>query len=99
MEFKGTKGKWYITSSPYYNEETGENDGSFYIVTKDLKYIITGVNAYSFWGQTIETAKANALLISKAPEMLEMLIRMTDFTREQVKEEEVLELIKKATEL
>ena len=70
---KFTKGKWYITSSPYYNEETGENDGSFDIITKGRKHIITGVNAYSFYGQTIETAKANALLISKSPEMLEML--------------------------
>lgn len=62
-EFKGTKGRWEVTDP-----------------TNELKWV--NINAddglphlRSFWGEgvTKEEAKANAQLISKAPEMLEML--------------------------
>lgn len=59
MEFKGTKGKWY----PCYNwsnknvEIGTPSEEKIALVNKDY----------------VDEYKANALLISKAPEMLEML--------------------------
>ena len=96
MEFKGTKGKWFISGCPFFEDE--ENNGTFDIITEGRKEIITKVPAYSFWGQTFESAKANALLISKAPEMLELLneLLLSDsLTHEQ--NEKCLKLIKEAT--
>lgn len=72
MEFKGTKGRWEIEGHPYFDEEDGYV-GAYNITTQNREQTVTAIPAYEFWGQTIETAKANALLISKAPEMLEML--------------------------
>lgn len=62
MEFKGTKGKWEIKKRA---------NGCFYINAQSWGkfcqvYSITDTK----WE---EQSKANALLISKAPEMLEML--------------------------
>ena len=52
-------------------------------------------------GSNYEEAKANALLISKAPEMLEMLINLTEnyYICCHIAQKEVKELIKQATEL
>ena len=56
MEFKGTKGKWYVSKAyKTINDEKG-----FGIAQEN------GVRNSKEWD-------ANALLISKAPEMLEML--------------------------
>lgn len=71
-EFKGTKRKWEITGRPFFDEDAG-NIGSYYIATENKEQIMATVPAYESWGQTLETARANALIISKAPEMLEML--------------------------
>ena len=49
-------------------------------------------------GLTYEEAKANALLISKAPEMLHMLKDIKDYLGSD-KRSEVEQLIKEATEL
>ena len=62
-EFKGTKGKWYLEN--YTDHYTN-------IVRCD-----NGVHNTIFLGSTTqcggEEARANALLMSKAPEMLEMI--------------------------
>ena len=58
MEFKGTKGKWYRnTKSSIVSSVYSENEEKLIHIS----------------GKNNEEAKANALLISKAPEMLEML--------------------------
>lgn len=57
MEFKGTKEKWIV--------EYSDRDNSYDIVTKE-SFIASTLNASN-------ESKVNALLISKAPEMLEML--------------------------
>ena len=64
-EFKGTKGKWKLLST-YIKKE-------WVNITSDKDII-----ARTFYGDaepmvTKKEAQANALLISKAPEMLEML--------------------------
>ena len=63
MEFKGTKGKWNPKQNPILKNE-------MYV---DSEYsIICNLNDANF--HTELEMEANALLISKAPEMLEMLI-------------------------
>lgn len=57
MEFKGTKGKWEL----YFDDRSLE------------KYIKTEHKFIARVGFGNEENNANALLISKAPEMLEML--------------------------
>jgi len=70
MEFKGTKGRWVIKD---YRQETVLS------LSKDRKDIIIAEcgNVYDVTGNYHRTHEdeqnANALLISKAPEMLEML--------------------------
>lgn len=66
MEFKGTKGKWV---TDYHC-----TDRQFINISSEEK----GIVARSFYGDIEpildqEECKANALLISKSPEMLEML--------------------------
>ena len=65
MEFKGTKGKWEVYNPNHIgciNVSFGKNDG------------FTGyVELWHHYFENKEEAKANALLISKAPEMLEKL--------------------------
>jgi hypothetical protein len=64
MEFKGTKGKWELSNNKTHGRQMidlGEFKGSI-----DVWY-------HSGDSMTKEEAEANALLISKAPEMLEML--------------------------
>lgn len=78
MEFKGTKGKWVhdlrsgccaVYSELRINETNGlhsDDDRNIYYSNKGSFY--NGNN----WEMNLEH-QANALLISKAPEMLEML--------------------------
>jgi hypothetical protein len=87
MEFKGTKGKWEVNPKASRNVRCNN---------------LTIANCSS--GQNGENEieeKANALLISKAPEMLELLDYLstrlgTAFEREI---QEINQLIKEATEL
>jgi hypothetical protein len=65
MEFKGTKGKWEISTD---NEE-GILITSMHPQNRD----IASVWKYDVTFLENEEAKANALLISKSPEILEML--------------------------
>ena len=87
MEFKGTKGKWDI-----YVESTN----SFGVEHSNVGSKQDGVFIEVF----TEEHKANALLISKAPEMLQMLQRI--YERKTVTFDDLLEikkLIKEATEI
>jgi hypothetical protein len=84
MEFKGTKGKWYINR---WGNVTSENEEVAYMPSATFNEI----NA------------ANALIISKAPEMLEMLTNTKTYLEQTQGNSAVLEdikkLIKEATEL
>lgn len=69
MEFKGTKGKWVVD-----HEERGFNEHSQLctpISRKDKSYS-TIIGLCDVYGED-EESKANALLISKSPEMLDEL--------------------------
>lgn len=66
MEFKGTKGKWYaccIKDTPHFI--FGEKSGL--TICKPYMEQEIGDDLY------LDEYRANALLISKAPELLEML--------------------------
>ena len=100
MEFKGTKGKWIIVNEFCDLEsEKGESIASFHWNYED--YHTTMVK------NEIE-GKHNALLISKAPEMLELInefylmcIQKTFPTEHELEymAEKAEKLIKEATEL
>lgn len=93
-EFKGTKGKWILreNKSTIMSEEkcliarVFDGKGNALLTDKSQSDIIV---------------EANALLISKAPEMLEMLKRCERTLREvyEVETTEIKQLIKQATEL
>ena len=99
MDFKGTKGKWFsycLDSKPHY---CFANDGEI---------TICGFYKRQDTGRDLsdEELRANALLISKAPEMLEMLrefVERWDFVNSQLfhnaEIEKARQLIKEATEL
>jgi hypothetical protein len=99
MEFKGTKGKWEISTD---NEE-GILITSMHPQNRD----IASVWKYDVTFLENQEAKANALLMSKAPEMLEMLqiyladlnniIPPSDAQRNRI--QDVEQLIKEATEI
>jgi hypothetical protein len=59
MEFKGTKETWVLIKNDICSQEK--------IISTALGFIVEGKYTIN------EETKANALLISKAPEMLEML--------------------------
>ena len=93
MEFKGTKGKW--------EKVTADWDLNQSVFLEDTEEIICDVKSLS------HNAIYDALLISKAPEMLEMLqkiVLMTETcngTFEDFRERyntEIKQLIKEATE-
>lgn len=91
MEFKGTKGKWKIKNQ--------NNERLWFNIASDKDII-----ARTFYGDaepvvTSEEAHANALLISKAPEMLEMLKRLIQPDLDISDLIEAENLIKEATEL
>ena len=86
MEFKGTKGKWFTT---VLGEVYSENQVDNEIICE----VIHG---------KLEDTKANALLISKAPEMLEMLQSLLNESEDIVHSEikkDIEKLIKEATEI
>ena len=92
MEFKGTKGKW----DTMWDFSKGWDKRCLSIVT-DMENdydIIANVVIY----ENEEIEQANALLISKAPEMLEMLKDIKDYLGSDVRMK-VDKLIKEATEL
>ena len=85
-EFKGTRGGWYVESM----------DDTF-IRSKASKVNIATMDGANW---ILNESRANALLISKAPEMLEMLIDLVEQENlSQSAHDEVYKLIKQATEL
>lgn len=94
MKFKGAQGKWFIEN---LNEP---KEGKYPAFEIDIS-TETEENMCTVWHSNLfdEEAKANALLISKAPEMLELLIKFTS-TMDLVNNiEQAKKLIKEATEL
>lgn len=95
-EFKGTKGKWLL------NPLTDPTDPDYYcLYTKSGSFLtVQHIGTISKkYNDNPEETQYNALLISKAPEMLEMLNKLyaNDLLKDNA--EEVLQLIKEATEL
>jgi type II secretory pathway component GspD/PulD (secretin) len=87
-EFKGTQGKW-TSLKP--------QDGNGFVYVNN-EYLTTGTIATCYGDG--EEPQANALLISKAPEMLEMLKKILDNSDvPNVIYDEAKQLIKEATEL
>jgi hypothetical protein len=87
-EFKGTQGKW-TSLKP--------QDGNGFVYVNN-EYLTTGTIATCYGDG--EEPQANALLISKAPEMLEMLERIisSEMTPLAIRKQ-AEQLIKEATEL
>lgn len=106
-EFKGTQGKWEVVNDPTVDYIDGIYYEGFAVVYDLGRKQIANVPAYEFWGQTFETAKANAKLISKAPEMLGMLMNYINDLKNIVPQSDardnriyqVEKLIKEATEI
>jgi hypothetical protein len=92
MEFKGSKGKWRKFQLP---------NGNMKITCDDWREFAE--IEFKHWQNTEERRKQclyNALLISKAPEMLEMLeIILQSENTPIVHRKKVKQLIKEATEL
>ena len=89
MEFKGTKDKWHVLKidlSDYKSISIGSP-----INNKVICHMTLG-------GSVNNTDEYNALLISKAPEMLEMLQIIVDYGG-VANFNNIKKLIKKATEL
>jgi hypothetical protein len=87
MEFKGTKGKWYIEN---FNEP---KKGKYPADEIDIS-TETAENMCTVWHceALSDEIKANALLISKAPEMLEMLKSIvSDFEGDYVVDEVIVD--------
>lgn len=109
MEFKGTKGKWFVIDGW---DENGK--GSFPSIVMHgteehyrKSYGRNGITINCSHDQKVESLMANAQLISCAPEMLDMLNKLrkeVDFgysawgnDKGYIISEELEELIKKAT--
>ena len=77
-EFKGTKGKW-LYDKPIFHSENIERGITIWIRKGNFRSLVCNVRGSQM--SEIE-ARSNALLISKAHEMLEMLNRFMEITRE-----------------
>jgi len=100
MEFKGTKGKWKVSKKTNINEFNVEYFTIDFESSEDCIDIYAD-NRLSEKERIIEL-KANALLISKAPEMLEMLMKVNNKLKGNgfpMLQSEIEQLIKEATEL
>lgn len=93
MEFKGTKGKWLL--------ETSDND--LLIVYSDVNEIgnvICEKPEVNTCKESLKNWPANALLISKAPEMLEFIQSISACENTPVAYRKIAKkLIKEATEI
>jgi hypothetical protein len=86
MEFKGTKGKWEISLNDIKANEQ--------IIVTAYGFFVKGKYTHT------EETKANSLLISKAPEMLEMLKRiMKTYDKGTQTYLDCQKLIKEATQI
>lgn len=87
-KFKGTKGKWKVVFDKHDYELKVRNEETTICMVKPKSHD--------------DEEEANALLISKAPEMLEILVRtsnLIDSLNCSVLVDEIEQLIKEATEL
>ena len=104
-EFKGTKGKWIAdirTGCCAVYPESRENytNGCHNDDDRNIFYSSKGSNYNGNHWDIPDEEKANAILISKAPEMLEMLkniLEQREYGREYVSIENMKKLIKEAT--
>jgi len=99
LNFKGTKGKWSIERDYIYLENSTNIISSTHRIC-EVKNYYKKVHVV-LEEPTKEEARANALLISKAPEMLEMLKRAADalYIHDIDLRFEINELIQEAIEL
>jgi hypothetical protein len=86
MEFKGTKGKWVFDSENVFTDDCSSYGNI--ICESPVE-----------WSESNKNWKANALLISKAPEMLEMLKKLIQPDLDISDLIEAENLIKGATEI
>ena len=88
-EFKGTKGRFIINKNEILNSENE-------LIAVVYGYMVKGIYTYT------EETKANVLLFSKSPEMLEMLKRCEYWISACNEDANILkdisELIKESTE-
>lgn len=105
-EFKGTKGKWafrHSESKTAYNV-VGTRFGDKYKIAR-VPYLLFPDDSLKLKESEKKQAYFDALLISKAPEMLEMLeiinegIQTMDFTQLEILQPEIEDLIKSSTEV
>lgn len=108
--YKFTKGKWILNDKKHYYEiTTGEKNNIRVSTYPSDGEILHDGHEKLINKDFIQEKKANALLISKAPEMIQMLIRLrkeVDFgfsswgnDKGLIISEEIEKLIKSATEL
>jgi hypothetical protein len=96
MEFKGTRGKWFID-----NEESHIMTNGIYCNVISTEKTISLADVYG----DDEEAKANALLISKSLKMLDFINRISaemlrnDFVLDEKWYVQAEQLIKEATEI
>jgi hypothetical protein len=91
MEKKYTKGKWVFDDTGIFSLNKEENEPEQMIAYNPIPY--SSINTE--W-------EANALLISKAPEMLEMLVEIRNQIedgRTYITKDDINQLIKSATEI
>ena len=70
-QFKGTQGKWHLMKKGF-TKNANDNLIQVYATNKDLEFVCQVWNDGILHDKT-QNFEANAQLISKAPEMLEML--------------------------
>ena len=101
MEFKGTKGKWVISEVGKPNENNDNTGKHTVTVENNSNYGFVDVwFSNGFQCDNDKEALYNALLISKAPEMLEMLKDIVEQENvSQSAHDAIYDLIKEATEL
>lgn len=92
--FKGTKGKWKLEQTRYANCITIKNEEDQYIAMLSLNVVRP-----CLMKEQEVINEANAKLISCAPEMLEMLEKVSEINFNEEIQKEIKQLIKKATEL
>ncbi len=104
MEFKGTKGKWIADirtgcCAVYPENRIQDTNGCHFDDERNIFYSNKNAKYNGNNWEMCEESKANALLISKAPEMLEMLKVCMQTTDNSTIYKEIEQLIKEATEI
>lgn len=95
MEFKGTKGRWVV--------HVRDGRSGTYFSIDSVNSRVCNINPKRI--ELFKEEEANALIISKAPEMLDFIIRISgemlrsDFVLSDKWYEQARQLIKEATEL